>query len=147
MKTCKTCSKSLSDDKFYKGHARCKPCYIAVVKSYREANAEKISNYEKKRYLENPDRKSAMVRYSKTNAGKKAKARAIARYISNNPEKRAAHNAVNNAVRDKRLFKEPCEMCGELKVHAHHDDYSKPLEVRWLCVHHHALIHAEEKRK
>lgn len=29
------------------------------------------------------------------------------------------------------------------KVQAHHDDYSKPLEVRWLCVPHHALHHKQ----
>ncbi|MFC3331681.1 hypothetical protein ACFOEM_04310 [Paenalcaligenes hominis] len=35
-----------------------------------------------------------------------------------------------------------CEVCGKSKVDAHHDDYSKPLEVRWLCREHHMQHHA-----
>ena len=54
-----------------------------------------------------------------------------------NPEKYKAHNTVNNAIRAKRLKRGTCEVCGSEKVHAHHDDYSKPLDVRWLCVEHH----------
>ena len=42
----------------------------------------------------------------------------------------------------KRL---PCEVCGERKTHAHHDDYSKPLEVKWLCKKHHDEHHREER--
>ena len=37
------------------------------------------------------------------------------------------------------LQKQPCEVCGEPKVQAHHEDYAKPLMVRWLCVQHHGL--------
>ena len=59
-----------------------------------------------------------------------------------NPEKRAAHNIVNAAVRAGRLVKQPCEECGAgERIHAHHDDYSKPLEVRWLCALHHSEAH------
>jgi hypothetical protein len=54
-----------------------------------------------------------------------------------NPEKSSAHKKVYVEVRAGRLKKEPCEVCGEVKVHAHHDDYSKPLKVRWLCPIHH----------
>lgn len=27
-------------------------------------------------------------------------------------------------------------------IYAHHKDYDKPLDVVWLCAHHHALYHA-----
>jgi len=56
-------------------------------------------------------------------------------------EKRRAHWTVHNAIRDGRLMKEPCEVCGVEKTDAHHDDYSKPLEVRWLCRKHHGERH------
>ena len=49
---------------------------------------------------------------------------------------------VNYAIRSKKLFKEPCEVCGTDKnIHAHHDDYLKPLNVRWLCAVHHKQWH------
>lgn len=59
------------------------------------------------------------------------------RWIEKHPEKRAAHVVVGNAIRDGKLAKKPCEVCSEIEVHAHHDDYTKPLDVRWLCVKHH----------
>lgn len=35
--------------------------------------------------------------------------------------------------RNGKIVNKPCEVCSEVKTQAHHDDYSKPLEVRWLC--------------
>jgi hypothetical protein len=43
-------------------------------------------------------------------------------------------------MRDKHLDRQPCEICGE-KAEAHHDNYDKPLEVRWLCFFHHREWH------
>lgn len=61
------------------------------------------------------------------------------RWESANPEKRRSQWTVANAVRDGKLFKQPCEVCGSANVQAHHDDYSLPLNVRWLCTKHHAV--------
>lgn len=44
-----------------------------------------------------------------------------------------ARCAVKYAVKSGRLKRTPCELCGNPKVQAHHADYGKPLEVRWLC--------------
>jgi len=41
-----------------------------------------------------------------------------------------------------RLRREPCEDCGDPRSEMHHDDYSKPLDVRWLCTTHHRAHHA-----
>ncbi len=49
------------------------------------------------------------------------------------PERRAARVALNNALRDGRVAKAPCRVCGSARSEAHHDDYSRPLDVRWLC--------------
>lgn len=55
-----------------------------------------------------------------------------------------AHYLVNQAVKTGRLIPaERCEHCGEAygRMQAHHDDYSKPLDVRWLCVICHKRTH------
>jgi uncharacterized Zn finger protein len=55
-----------------------------------------------------------------------------------------AHYIVNVAKSKGSLTVQPCEKCGSIeKVHAHHEDYSKPLEVRWLCPRHHRMRHKE----
>lgn len=59
------------------------------------------------------------------------------------PERHNAHQKVSNAIRRGKLLKENCEKCGSDNVEAHHDDYSKPLDVRWLCRKH----HIEEDKK
>ncbi|HXE08421.1 MAG TPA: hypothetical protein VN612_11015 [Acidobacteriaceae bacterium] len=61
-----------------------------------------------------------------------------------NRGKYLAHKKVENAVASGVLNVNPCERCGTTKlVHAHHDDYAKPLEVMWLCPAHHKERHKE----
>lgn len=60
-----------------------------------------------------------------------------ARYKERHRQKHLAHKAVENAVATGRLIKQPCEACGERPTQAHHDDYAKPLDVRWFCAEHH----------
>lgn len=72
-------------------------------------------------------------------------------YSQRNPKKRAARIAVGNAIAAGRLERGACEHAGDGMcsgpVQAHHEDYSRPLDVRWLCREHHwaehkALSHA-----
>ena len=58
-----------------------------------------------------------------------------------NPEKMAAYNKYVVAIRYGRLKKQPCEVCGSKVSEGHHHDYSKPLDVRWLCKDHHEEAH------
>ncbi len=58
-----------------------------------------------------------------------------------------SHNAVTSALREGKLIPGPCEheadgVC-KGRIEAHHDDYTKPLDVRWLCKRHHMRFHAE----
>lgn len=55
--------------------------------------------------------------------------------------KKDVHLFTNSATRLGILIRQPCEICGELKVDAHHDDYTKPMDVRWLCRKHHNEHH------
>jgi hypothetical protein len=57
------------------------------------------------------------------------------------PEKTKARNAVRRAVKNGMLIKLPCAQCGNRESFAHHDDYTKPLEVVWLCRKHHRARH------
>jgi ribosomal protein S27AE len=68
------------------------------------------------------------------------------RWNEANPEKKRVHSIVAKAVRSGKLIRQPCEICGDQIVHAHHDDYSKPLEVRWLCPSHHSQHHGLMQR-
>ena len=63
------------------------------------------------------------------------------RQAERDPIKERARDLVYNAVRGGELIRRPCEVCGVAKSEAHHDDYSKPLDVRWLCRRHHVEHH------
>lgn len=127
MKQCTVCDEDKSRDEFYKRAAsidglmpKCKACSKA---------------YDKKRD-KLPYRVKAREDYAKTPEGIERGNAAKYKYITSNPEKRKAHTAVSNALRDGKLVKpERCEVCRENtpKLHGHHDDYKKQLEVRWLC--------------
>lgn len=57
-------------------------------------------------------------------------------WCRNNPEKRAAQAAINNAVKHGCIDKpEACEECNRVvdKLNGHHKDYSKPFDAEWLC--------------
>jgi len=52
-----------------------------------------------------------------------------------------ARAIVAQAIKDG-LKRGPCESCGSTSfIEAHHDNYNKPLEIRWLCRSHHAKLH------
>lgn len=135
----------MSDDLFYRGVPRCKECHKkAVRRNYTEKMmdplwAEKELERQRmktaRRYaqgiLPNPDRVAA---------GKSA-------WAIRNAHKVQANRLVKKAVDSGRLMKMPCEVCGCQNVQAHHDDYSKPLDVRWLCVKHHNEHHNNQRKQ
>jgi hypothetical protein len=56
--------------------------------------------------------------------------------------KEAVRRVTSNKIKQGHLIRLPCEVCcTDVDVHAHHDDYSKPLNVRWLCRKHHQEYH------
>ena len=69
-----------------------------------------------------------------------------ARRKAPDPIRRAARVAVSNAIRDGRLIKpKACQRCGNTqeRIEAHHADYSKPLQVEWLC----SLCHGTTRKR
>jgi predicted DNA-binding protein YlxM (UPF0122 family) len=67
----------------------------------------------------------------------------------------SAHNRIAEAIATGMIVPHPCEECGvnsprrngQRGIHAHHDDYTKPLEVRWLCSRHHRQWHLRNQPK
>lgn len=135
-KTCFKCKVEKPITEFYvhpqMGDGRlnkCKACTKADVSENYRANLEHYVEYERSR-SKRPERKMM-----------------VTEYVKRRPKhKRAANYAVSNAIRDGRLTRMPCEICGSEKSEAHHDDYTKPLEVRWLCRKHHLEHHGKQSR-
>lgn len=49
---------------------------------------------------------------------------------------------VSRAIESGKLVRQPCEVCATtVRVVAHHEDYTKPLQVKWLCTLHHWAEH------
>jgi len=148
MKHCKKCGEEKPLSEYYKhakmadGHLNvCKDCKRSDAINVRNSNIEYYRAYDRAR-ANNPERVQSRENYAKSESGKVAQGAAKKRFSERNPVARKCTHAVNNAVRDGKLIKQPCEVCGSTtKVHGHHDDYSKPLDVRWLCPKHHAEWH------
>lgn len=88
------------------------------------------------------------ARWRKTAKGGAAIAAAYKRWGERYPERIKAHRAVSYAVRTGRLARGPCELAGQGckgRIEAHHDDYSRPLEVRWACRRHHEQLDRERR--
>ncbi len=97
------------------------------VAAHRVINLEKVRAYDRERASQPHRREQA--------------AKIEIAYRTAYPERQKATNAVNNAVRDGKLKRQPCWVCGGKAV-AHHPDYSRPLDVVWLCQAHHKQTHA-----
>jgi len=119
MLICKQCERACQGSDFYASNlATCKACIKENVrKNYAEKRAQ-YSKYDQER-AQRPERKAAMILYQRARRARE-------------PEKYKARTAVKNAIRDGRLVRLPCK-CGNPKSQAHHHDYSKPLDVEWLC--------------
>ncbi len=137
---CKTCNTTKTKDDFYKSRkTSCKECVKASVKANR---LEKIDHYRQFDRMRGsmPHRVAARQEYAKTAAYAESHKAAAIRWSEKHPERRRANIAVNNALRDGVLIRLPCWVCGE-QAEAHHPDYSRPLDVVWLCQPHHKQAH------
>lgn len=153
MKECFKCKKILSLDNFYKhpqmldGHVnKCKECNKKDVRKNYKINIEHFKEYEKKRAIL-PHRVKLREEYSKTDSYKASHYKSIKKARIENPKKYKARNFVNNALRAGFLIKpQNCENCLlDKKLHGHHCDYNKPLDVMWLCSRCHADWHKINK--
>jgi len=120
---------------------------LAQNKEYRILHAEEIKKRKSKYHQgHKQELKAQKKKYKMTLKGKEVSRNILRKWRNNNPEKYKAHRIVQEAIRLGVLVKQPC-ICGEKDSLGHHPDYSKPLEVVWLCDPCHKIIHQYEREK
>ena len=95
----------------------------AYKKIYRKKNKDKIKLYA--------------LEYRKNNK-KKTNAHNLLPHIR---FKNKARKALQHYIATGKIVRQPCEVCGEKKSEAHHEDYNKPFDVIWLCKKHHTEVY------
>lgn len=147
MKKCCKCKSERPLDRFAKNKStkdglafECKICTKAFQDAHRAANGDAIRAADNARFG-TAARQATITKYRNSEKGRQAIYRAHQAWRSRYPEHYQATNDVNNAIQAGRLFKQPCFVCGARKVEGHHPDYSRPLDVVWLCTAHHKEVH------
>jgi len=59
----------------------------------------------------------------------------------NGTEKDKVRKLLYHEIANNKIVRGLCEVCGNQNAEGHHFDYSKPLEVIWLCPVHHKDMH------
>jgi hypothetical protein len=138
MKLCTKCKTEKDEADFNRNSSasdglqhRCKPCQIAANREWAQRNPETRRAAAARRY------QRELLKFGGRRPSKQS-----------DPTKHRAHVAVELAIKQGRLTRPLiCEDCGAdgRAIQAHHDDYSRPIEVRWLCAPCHGAYHAQER--
>ncbi len=142
MKLCTKCGKTKPLKEFcrHRGkkdglNSHCRDCTRIANNRYRDSDPGKVAIREVNK------------KYRKTESGKEVRRNSLKKYYKKNPDHLIATRIANNAVRDGRLQEHPCVVCGISPAQKHHPDYSKPLNIVWLCPKHHAELHKELRKE
>ena len=152
MKICTKCKEIKEDRDFGRDkrnknglQSRCKNC---CKMDKRERNGYRYEIYtdeykEKRKKEARCYQKEYLKTYRKTEKYKKyaREYKKILYKSKKNILKIKCRGKLNNKIYSGKIKKLPCEICGALNVEAHHEDYNKPCDVRWLCVKHHKQLH------
>ena len=124
MKTCSRCKQKKTTKDFYTDrrtsdglYSSCKNCHNLLIsgkKRFRDRREWRRDNKDKLRAYRETIRKDGREKI---------------------------YQAVHKAVKAGTLKKMTCRVCGVSKTEAHHPDYSRPLDVMWLCRKCHKNIH------
>lgn len=148
-RVCKICGQAKPESEFYPikkwFDSYCKPCRCAYQRDLYVKTKPERQAYERSRATL-PHRVEARRTYIKSNNGKEAMRAAHRREYRKFPEKFAARSALRKAIKSGDVARGACKVCGKTdRIHGHHEDYSKPLDVIWLCDKHHRELHASIK--
>ena len=150
VKPCRTCAVEFAPSlsQIRQGTFICKPCKSALDRAHREKRKARGLSVSGKRMPPSYHKEYGEAYCSRPEV--KARRAALAKGRRENPDERYKHEArwkTRRAINSGKLVKAPCEVCGSSRVDAHHDDYSKPLDVRWLCRPHHIEHHAKARNQ
>lgn len=145
MKPCNTCKIPKELSEYHKnkaspdGHShKCKACKKIYAAKYFIDHSDII-----KKYSSRPESKELIKAYLKSKDGKRSRAEINHRTNNKYPNSLKSTRAVTSAIKSGKLTRpNKCEECpSATNIQAHHDDYNKPLDVRWLCIKCHRLWH------
>jgi hypothetical protein len=131
MVVCKYCDKEMSEGDFYKSRpSACKECVKSSVRANYAKNREYYQAYERERF-KRPERRKSLTRAQR-------------RRRKRHPEKARARRVVAYRLQKGTLTPSKCADCGcPPPTEAHHEDYSKPLDIIWLCFVCHRARHGQ----
>lgn len=109
---------------------------------WKKRDPERVRAWDAARYYRDYDKRRELM---KRIAGKYDHSAAKDAWRKRNKDKAIAHGRLHYAIRTGKMEKGTCEdawmgECTDL-IQAHHEDYSKPLDVTWLCSRHHGMRH------
>lgn len=153
MKTCSKCGVEKDISFFVKNKGckdgtenRCLFCYKKYIEKYRSKNKNRINKYHKQYRAKNQSRvREIHKKYRRSESARKLANIRNKGLREKYPEKFKARAKLNYAIKMGRITRLPCSICGNEKSEAHHEDYSKPLDVVWLCRKHHYEHHSLSK--
>jgi hypothetical protein len=150
-KQCSKCKKEKIHSEFHKDkrtksglYSACKSCHYECLKEWRKKNPERakeLNRISNKNWREKNQEKEGRRQKGRYQKRREYFLEYQKNYSLENPEKVLAATMVRDAIKKGFIERKPCETCGNVKSHGHHDDYRKPFEVRWLCSKHHRLHH------
>lgn len=136
MKVCSKCCSEKTTSEFYK-NPRYSDGYQGVC---RECQNKRM------RELETSGARDEVVkRYRQSEKGRATKVKNQADYAARHPKKCKVHKIVGRAIKAGKIERGDCMVCGAANAHAHHDDYDKPFDIKWLCHKHHVEYHQQQK--
>jgi translation elongation factor EF-G len=130
---CKVCTKLYYKDKHYEAN---KDDYLERSRKQKEENREGYLEYMRNYYAENKEElREKSKEYRSSNREKSNERYKKYSATEEGTIKNKARKKIKTALRNGSMVRpNVCESCGkELFVEAHHEDYSKPLDVNWLC--------------
>jgi hypothetical protein len=123
---CAACGASFMT-RFSRGKYCSAPCRLEGLRA-------SIRRCHYRRHDADPAGSNAKSRASrKTEGGRRTRYEQTLKSRQKFPEKNRARWMVGKALQSGTLIKQPCACGATQHVHAHHADYSKPLDVEWLC--------------